>query len=75
MAWDWRVVYVWEDRSLVFVWFFFWGGGEHIYSSLPRRLGAVEDFSVFFFCLFVFKIYLFYVCEYTVAVRYTRRGH
>ena len=27
--------------------FFFWGG-EHIYSSLPRRLGAVEDFSVFF---------------------------
>jgi hypothetical protein len=38
--------------------------------SRVQGVGAKHKFLSFFF-----KIYLFYVCESTVAVRHTRRGH
>jgi hypothetical protein len=45
-----------------------------ILASLDLSLVCVCLFVLF--CLFVFKIYLFIICKYTVAVfRHSRRGH
>jgi hypothetical protein len=47
------------------------------YNSVDRKLTLFfEALNFFFFFFFFLKIYLFYVCEYTVAIfRHTRRGH